>query len=45
MIVHNPVIEVDNLFIKSSVFLLTGVDKRPILESSRTTYFDSLTEN
>ena len=24
---------------------MTGVDKPPILESSRTTYFDSLTEN
>ena len=42
---YNPVIEVNNLFIKSGVFLLTAVDKRPILESSRTTYFDNLQDH
>jgi len=36
---------VDNLFIKTSTFLLTDVRYHPILESTRTTYFGSLTED
>ena len=40
---HKYAVYVDNLFIKTGIFFLTDVDYHPILESTRTKYFGSLT--